>query len=135
MTDEEIDNLPAGDEINVLVATKIMGWTNVSDRHGYQNLSTTSWSSWLRKIGRHPDGFDLDVPDYSGGQISARNLLMHMRDKYGFAGKNNYLLQCNGTTWYCEFPNPSWSCAEASTPELAICKAALKAVLDASGTR
>lgn len=135
MDREYILNLPEGDEINNLVAEKVMGW-----HKGIVTFSDGSTFSgkedWLDEKGRYrcgikkDDGWYEDDEDFnllhwhpSESILWAWEVVEKMED-------SNFCLDRNGDL--C--PSGLWQCiikgevANADTPSLAICRAALLAM-------
>jgi hypothetical protein len=95
-----------------------------------------------RKIlGHYPECLKV-VPFYSAPPTpewpvdigSAWLVVEKMQERFGFHGHNGFTLMrkdedMRPARWYCEFSQPSWQGVEAGTPALAICRAALDAVV------
>ncbi len=135
MTRGEILAMPAGRELDRLVAKKVMGWTNIHDADGYGH-----WT------GDPPDGYEDmfncaahcegELPYYSAdiaaawevvGKMGPLILLLHGLKAGEWTDQAGEVMCCPG--WYAEFRDAvDWFKAWGETPALAICRAALVAM-------
>jgi hypothetical protein len=116
LTREQIMSEPAGEQLDAWVAEYIMGWTY----YGEDKELWTNRDSWYFYVGID-DCFSTDI-------ATAWQII----DKY-LPDWWPELICEDGVTWKCllGWPKSEPSVARADTPMLAICKAALLAVLDA----
>ena len=121
MTNEEIDKLPAGQELDILIAERVMGWERLPERPNRQRGFATEEYQNLRW--RLPNGevtLDLDYfsTDISEAWQVVEKLYLHVGPF--------------GDYWYASDVH-NWNDARiivhAFTAPLAICRASLKAVL------
>jgi hypothetical protein len=125
MTRDKILNKPAGREMDALVAEIVMGWEYIPDKQERKTWSSTHWVNWKDSKGKT----QLLVLSYStdiaaAWQVVEKTMLLDnydlMKDGenyiFGHYGKN-------GIDPWTEF-------VRASTAPLAICRAALLAVLE-----
>ena len=141
MKREEIEAMEAGRALDVLVATKVMGLVvgrlreippdadDETDYTVYVNDATGEEMSGLIYGGLCRGGEPMDgrhiVPRYSKDIAAAWGVVGKLQPKFGFA-----LCDTLGhPPWTAEFIDAAYFVAEADTPMLAICKAALKAVM------
>ena len=126
MTRNEILNMPAGREMDALVAEKVMGWS----RGTYHSDGV----DYLRD----PEGTShLNVPQYSTDIAAAWQVVEKIRTKYPVIRISTGDLM--GKYWQCHMADAwrevsheddsDWF-ANAPTAPLAICRAALLAVMD-----
>lgn len=127
-----IDSMPAGTEMDALVAERVMGckpepWL---DSHGYKSYRCTCLLSYPHNSQTGPMA-DLDLKSYSNDIAAAWEVvekisLLHNWDLFPNEWKSNYSLHTlcfviyDGTTSYT---------GKGSTAALSICRAALKAVM------
>lgn len=116
-----IDELPAGPELDDLVATRVMGWKRET-----KDFDGGSWTRWNRpgESGTwHPANPVLRGEDWfspSTNIAHAFEVVEKIRDRF------HVHLEANGTSgWHCVL-NGDWTTAD--TLPLAISRAALKAV-------
>jgi len=119
MTDDKIDSMPAGYELDGAVAENVMGWTidkNYPD-YGFPPEEALKWAGSAKKI-----------PPYSADLLMAWKLLNVLALNYSISISSHD----GGKTWQCilekrdnkmRFPD---AYASAKTLSLAICRAALK---------
>lgn len=131
-----IDEMPAGRELDALVAEKVMGFVRVADdtsdyhgvRHGTEVLlppgeTLHSLREWLPRSG--PIAFGYFVTQrYSTDIAAAWQVVERMRNP-------DFRLNKDGD-WGCSFGGELRFVGLAPTAPLAICRAALKAVGGAS---
>lgn len=127
MTRDEILKMPAGRELDALVATKVLGYT----------YDPESWVEWGITS---PDGNregELFLRAYSTDIAAALEVVEKMRgDNWRFGCSSREF--GTGDNWWAWLENPPhWessdtksATAEADTLPLAICRAALLAMLD-----
>jgi hypothetical protein len=124
MTKDEILNMPAGREMDALIAEKLMGYVNGRKCYRYADNSGDWWTT--------------HIPHYSTDIEAAWEVLEKMRADCSGGGEPDYImLNC-----YKEL-EPHWYCAKiwahhdgdipeveatAETAPLAICRAALLAI-------
>src|SRR5688572_30128048 len=110
MTREEIENMPAGDEINSLVAHKIMGYINGRKTSTYADGTGDWWTT--------------HIPDYSIDIEEAWQVVEKMQS-------NGFCFDADGNALRKRFRfGVGQEIGEAKTAPLAICRAALLAVMD-----
>lgn len=113
-----IDAIPAGRELDAMVAEKVMGWRAVGGHKGVPSDPQCT--------------VHVEVPRYSTliscawevvEKLQETSILEHLEQRDGDEGK--YVVQ------FCAKPNEAWwhEHAYADTAPLAICRAALKACL------
>ena len=135
---DAILSLPAGRELDALVAEKVMGLSVEDYRYpmGWKRGKAHSWAEedvvlWgnilciLNPDGTRKlldDGFHVVVPYYSTSIAAAWELVIKL-DKYVFAVSRSY------RGWYGDFSLEETHIGLADTAPLAICRAALKAVM------
>ena len=126
----DIDKLEAGPELDALVAEKVMGWQLKKVRRsfgtstmGFEYADRDAWVDGNGTAVCEPwewqPGDELD----DAWQVVEKFLA----DDYRFALDNR-----EGLPWWAEFALPDYSEGDqdiAETPTLAICRAALKAVM------
>lgn len=129
--------LPAGEEMDALVAEKVMGW-----RIGSCQRMVMSNRMRKRMCGINGKGKLLPVPRFSTDIAAAWEVLLHVTkplhgakdggwlfDRLGFRCCEHDEDGCHGE-WRVEFGRASpeeWAIATADTAPLAICRAALAA--------
>jgi hypothetical protein len=106
-----MSDLDAGRELDVLVAEKVMGWTN---------LRTTKAGMRRGTPAEYPH-IGHEVPPYSTDMSAAWEVVEKMREREGYAG-----VESNHDLW--EASMGPWYVATAETAPLAICRAALAAI-------
>jgi hypothetical protein len=146
MTEQEIDQMEAGPELDALVAEKVMGWPVIGPNDPY--------SQYLDKGGVIYNGLAQKFPKFgvipsnwspSTDIAAAWQVLEAMFQK---AYSPNYDLplvyRCAEGFWNCEVlipggnglgtdPDSNVATGEADTAPLAICRAALKSTLQRAG--
>ncbi len=129
-----IDEMPAGRELDALVSEKVMGWVWIA----FEIAHTTDvvrrpypGDSWDVQHGRRADftepiayGWDSNLPHYSTDIAAAWRVVDRRKGEYTFILSYN---QHEHTWWVCFDPVNHYE-ARADTAPLAICRAALKAV-------
>jgi len=143
MTRDEILKMPAGYEINKLIAINVMGWALVNN-HG-----AAGGKFWIGHGGSFGDIPERYLPDFSGEiapafSVAEKINLMVAENILEIENDYNYLsLECVGHTvgyaasfdcifdyeWFENITNYKYA-ARADTAPLAICRAALLAVMD-----
>ncbi len=120
MTREEILNMPAGREMDALIAEKVMGFTQV-------RLFRDVWTGCL-------DGQRKVIPHYSKDISDACEVIKEMhRNKYQytlrgyFMGDEQHIATFDNQDWADK--NPLYK-AHGATAPLAICRAALLTTLE-----
>lgn len=119
-----IDEMPAGRELNKLVAEKVMGW-HVSRMYATPEYWDPSKHDSIHYSCDEPDA----VPDYSNDGGAALKVIKRLDESLGawfeIRGPRGWVAQCN-----C--PGRQYTAA-ASTMSLAVCRVALKVIKDPSG--
>ncbi len=107
MKREEIEKMPAGREMDALIAEKVMGWNTKTTPHMNPSFSTVS-------------GVAIQIVEK-----------MIEYEKF-MNGADQIIITRSGdrTKWYVEFRKPNWEYAEDASLALSICRAALLAVCD-----
>lgn len=128
MTPQEIDAMEAGRELDRLVAEKVMGWSSMFWREAGTDGTYTWPGGWY---GAGPNHEAYLSKSYSTDIEAAWEVFMHFPDTH----KGIYHTQRKSLGWTLGQPM-IWKCTigatntvEADTAPLAICRAALKAVL------
>lgn len=141
MTREEIEQMPAGRELDALVAVHALGWTE-TDYHGQRCFE---WPGFDRTVLIHP-GTDVALPQQSGlpavlfddpawpplpcystDIATAWKVVEHLRLSAAKYSPNIVYHHSTGM-WHCEYFNATrMREAAADTAPLAICRAALLA--------
>jgi hypothetical protein len=123
MTRDEIVKLEAGREMDALVAEKVMGW----ELRTFKNDGVDFW---------HIPGTarcELDAPRFSSDIGAAWEVVTHMQRPDDETGYHEYYFKLECTVaakpvyWYAWLGEHE---AEAATAPLAICRAALLAVME-----
>jgi hypothetical protein len=120
MTREEILNMKLGEELDVLVATEVMGWGNAI------KLSSGKWIAntprYMNDKGwRFGDYRDYGViPEYSTNITLAWEVIEELKDIF-------FKIRRDDDKWFCCFRSSDF-CIADNIPE-AICKSALLAKL------
>lgn len=119
------DEMPAGRDLDALVAEKIMGWTNMPAPPIPEDMA-----------GRTPDDEIIDLPRYSTDIAAAWTVVIKIKESHQVClVLEDY--QFDGKYWEACFKGKfdestgKWTkldYAFADTPELAICRAALKVI-------
>jgi hypothetical protein len=111
----DIDMMPAGREMDALIAKNIFEWTIVkTKRNNWFELQSGLWK---------PDDGATDFPHYSTDIAAAWQVIEKMRGEE--SGMRVYRIE-SMSYWQFGFRGAPW--AEADTAPLAICRAALKTV-------
>ena len=137
----DIDSMPAGVEMDALVAERVMGckpepWL---DSHGYKSYRCTCLLSYPHNSRTGPMA-DLDLKSYSGDIAAAWEVIERLRNEYQCAV---WIFTCEGNfqkgdprftvtvgRWNNEKLERNWEeTVSASTVPLAVCRAALKTVM------
>lgn len=118
MTRDEILAMPAGMEMNALVAEKVMGW------HEHNGM----WLDLDNRIWANPPGWSPSTNIATAWEVVQKH-------PYYFAlyrtNETDWRLALFGTVhWECRFYAPEKFDAKADTAPLAICRAALIVVLE-----
>lgn len=112
--------LPAGKELDALIAEKVLGWTLVDDL-GYSGLvSGKPDGPLVREMDRN------HVPHYSSNIAAAGQVIIAVRDDGLWWALNQM-----GNAWVATLSDPErtrFINGKARTAPLAICRAALKAL-------
>lgn len=129
MNRDEILNMPAGYEINKLVAINVMGWALVNN-HG-----AAGGKFWIGHGGSFGDISEMYLPDFSGDM----NVAWSAIEKLKVSGFEAWLMN---EQVYKDFPGQVYACklygkgivcfCLGETMPLAICRAALLAVVPAN---
>jgi hypothetical protein len=117
MTRDEVLNMLAGDEIDSLIAHKIMGYVN--GRKDYESENGYKW--WT-----------IDIPHYSDDISAAWEVVVEMEDKWFWFELSNVVPGSGDTIVYeAKFSKEgkdSYTCQDKAP--LAICISALLAVME-----
>lgn len=126
MKREEILNMPAGREMDALIAEKVMGWKLV------QNQGEGGGLYWVGHGGVFGDMHKNQTPEFSEDILDAWRVIEKMHEnKYQytlrghFMGVEQHIATFDHQDW--ADANPLYS-AHGATAPLAICRAALLAV-------
>ncbi len=125
MTDEEIDQMEAGPEMDALVAEFMIGW-----RRAPSEDDPAGWC-WVTEHGRTRGSATALMPTYSTNIAAAWQVVEKLKERF-----SSVLVETNPRQYYVDIVTdkgtPSYyrtvADAEADTAPLAICRAALKAV-------
>jgi hypothetical protein len=114
MTKDEILNLPAGEEMDTLIAERVMGFSFNKYGHSFTGKG-------------HPGWHDLNkLPNYSTDMAAAWEVVEQRQ-------KNGYCFDADGNALRRRIRfGVGQEIGEAETMPLAICRAALLAVMEAS---
>lgn len=117
MKNAEIDAMPAGMELNELIATKVMGWKGAIEETYWPN------KEWVWRDAR---GYKIYGSVLFSTEISAAWLVVEkIRDAKIYLSRGNP--SEGAETFHCTFDGCSNNgSAHAETAPLAICRAALK---------
>jgi len=120
-----IDTLPAGRELDALVAERVMGWSNIS--RGADGDDAYGWNASLS--GHVPPHGRIQIPKYSTNIAAAWEVVEKRLSTDGhfafWPSVAGFSVAYHGIrTWDSE---PVWE-VWAETAPLAICRAALRAV-------
>jgi len=132
MTRDEILNMPAGREMDALVAEKVMGWIPKDNLYWKDNEgSFAGWATEFSEYSVKPFRPSTDI-------VAAWQVLEHLiatgEQRFEAPALFKYPL-----AWLCVFYQkhekpgemaPAWIDANAPTAPLAICRAALLAVME-----
>ena len=120
MTRDEILKMPAGYEMNKLIATNVMGWALVNN-HG-----EAGGKFWIGHGGSFGDMPERYLPDFSGEIAPAFSVVEKLQESgLGFSISD----YSPSKGWCAEFYGKQQnSKADGETAPLAICRAALLAV-------
>lgn len=131
MTDEEIRALPAGRELDALVAEQVMGWKRVEKGHVYFWRTKEMVAELLRE---HPDVLAVDYfpCPYFSTEIAAAWEVVEELARRCWHLSLDYPSGNSRWEWMaCFRPQPPGSFVYADTAPVAICRAALLVVQDA----
>ncbi len=127
MTRDEILNMKAGREMDVLVAKKVFGWKLV------KNKGEAGGSFWTGHGGVFGDMHKSQTPEYSTDIFASWEVIQKMHEmKYRYAlrghfrGSDLHIAEFDDQDWADS--NPLYNAIADTTP-LAICRAALLAVM------
>jgi hypothetical protein len=122
MTRDEILNMPAGREMDALIAASVMGWVNVSEVR--PNLLTDV-------IGKPPDFDYKDIVPHYSTDISVAWGIIDKSECYIIDNQVSQEESVDGIKRVnAQVFIGRWGYAEAETAPLAICRAALLAVVE-----
>ena len=130
MTPEEIDQMPAGRDMDRAIAEHVFGMDPLNARQGHRKDGDIEYS-W-----GYPVGHDI-APFYSTNIAHAWRIVEQGRRLYspwfdlGTADKHDG----RGVRWGASFDRSRYAWSEGETPELALCRAALKAALKREAER
>ena len=133
LTPEQIDSMPAGPEINMLVAERVMQlggeYQHDFQENGYGQCNKCDASNDMGAIRR--GGRYCTIPDNYSEDIAAAWEVIEKFKADGWAVGVQWELMDGGGYWFCVLDNPNkeWY-GFAETATLAICRSALKAVLN-----
>jgi len=137
----DINAMPAGKELDGLIAEKVFGWKNLHWKEGGHKTDEfgclLSWpTGWY---GDGPKGSTCLVKRYSTNMDDAWEVIQQMSSAYRISVHD---MSVDGQRWRCslEARDGKWrfptelahkgdESANAETPALAICRAVLKAVM------
>ena len=129
MTDEEIDQLKAGPEFDALVAENVMGWIKEGPYLGSLFWITTEGNMHPRTDAWCPSS---DIAAAWEVVEQLRKLEPRGDAKFGIKGRSpEIVVVWQGTNFYCKIDGQGIFRefhGEGDTAQLAICRAALKAV-------
>lgn len=142
MTAEEIDSMPDGIEMNMVIAERVMGWKHYPDdlwermkdwltqrrEFGWDERTPDTWKARMMIT---PEGESRWPPNYSTDISSAwvvRKALSERGIVMVINNRNPTQRACYGYRRELQDTNPEWS-AIATTDSLAICRLALKTTL------
>lgn len=117
-----IDEMQAGRKMDALVAEKVMRWTSVAFGHECNHGGIYSaWGPYTEPVGKPPDlnGTDM-VPRYSTNIAAALQVMMQAPKGWSVGVRRTLT-----GDWIADYGTAS---GRADTPELAIGRAALKAM-------
>lgn len=128
MTRDEILKLEAGDELDALIAEKVMGWHSVEDKWGYKAWydAEDRFQCGIHKGDSHEDSEDFHILHWHpSSSILWAWEVVEKANAFFLEQPQNY----DDKTWSASISISSylWD-AEADTAPLAICRAALLAV-------
>jgi hypothetical protein len=138
MTRDEILNMPAGEEIDKLIAEKVMGW-HIQEEKGGRNQWLDSDGHYQHMVSRY-DGYE-DAEDFeticwhpSESILWAWEVVEFLRRRFWSTNivcwdfSDKWVITCEHRTGHGEPKKTLY--ADAETAPLAICRAALLAVMD-----
>jgi hypothetical protein len=134
MTRDEILNMPAGREMDALIAEKVMGWFWKTE--GYTRLGFMEGDRFRYGVvrgGGTADEYTSNLPNYSN-DISAAWVVVRKHPHYFSLVRSNETgwrpAPWGAMLWLCRFYAPGKFEAKAETAPLAICRAALLAIME-----
>lgn len=122
MTRDEILNMPVGREMDALVAEKVLGWQWQGFEGGYQRLYINDGD--YRRYGAIREGGETEYTNNLHNYSTEMGAAWDVVEKFN----NQCMLNNVHGLWECYFPGNVMGLAE--TAPLAICRAALLAVLE-----
>ena len=113
MTRDEILSMPAGREMDVLIAEKVMGW-----KTGERGVNAGYWVNDKGKEVHFKDTW------YPSADVT---VAWEVVEKF-----KGISLRCHGKFWFCDFDveGKDYEYSQSLTAPLAICRAALLAVME-----
>lgn len=140
MTEDEIDKMPAGRDMDVLVAEHVMGWKNMRFDPGGRKVGGTTWpQGWY---GDGPNGEVYLTYEYSTDWGAIRFVVNQFRYGKHKQGNGGDSVACaiemvvndwdfGGEDCECKIYSPSLAPVVGSGTQmpLAVCRAALKVAL------
>lgn len=132
MTKEEIEQLPAGRELDALIAEALMGWSQKDDSNGFQVYTPDRCLGWWRadqpKLGDRQPCFSTDIA--AAWQVVEKINKTHYLNTAQYwieGGSNGGVL--GFIVAFRQYKTYKGEPAKADTMPLAICRAALLTTL------
>jgi hypothetical protein len=137
LTDDEIRNLPAGPEMNALIATEVMGWHMITDEYGRKHwedaVGFTAGMNWNDDF---EDDEDFHILHWHPSEsilwawevmekLNKIGLHVDVHENVPYRGHDENLSECLLTYYWNEEEEPMIFQAIGDTAPLAICRAAL----------
>lgn len=133
MKRDKILNLPAGRDMDVLIAKKVMGWKKLDKRTFWEDFASTNWNmagSWTGRPPGYPSDKLAEVPQYSRNITWAWKVRDAMEARgHTFALEDGCIPEWSAAFYLKGDPLVWVHCAADEAP-LAICRAALLAMLE-----
>lgn len=134
MTRDEISNMPAGKQIDALIAREVMKahyWENgeTSDYNGEYPMYS-DWDDGVFYYTSADEGYLWTPSDHIADAWDVVEKMLEFEKDV--AGHDQIIITRTDdcTKWYVEFRKPCWEYGEAETFSLAVCRAALLAVME-----
>lgn len=132
MTRDEILQMEAGREIDALVAELVMGWTKVRKASTWESAAMIYSGTFVYTIGVTPDQKTNDVIPYHSTDIAAA---WQVVEKMRLVGVSMWIGPHLDNEWAVQIKpsiNNYHEFVRADTAPLAICRAALLAVMEST---